>query len=376
MKRILVAIALVLLMVSTALAGETYIIPKNQIQKEQLVLKVYENINLALVSSNTPPKHGVLSYGTMPLMLEETIGTPVGPYVKYKNWSHKGVEKFNEFYTEHPSLYVPVVAIMDTGCGPHVHLNDEVLWEYAYNAVTHTGDVEDTCGHGTAVAGAIAGELSGITKQVKLIPVKITGDGGASWSSVMEAFDYLCFINPLIEFPHKLVINFSFSLDSWWPIPGVREVWDIVFEALKENDILLINASGNSHLNLDAVFAYPACLYNWNLVAVAATNPDNTLANFSNFGKYQVETSAPGVLIYTTLPKNLYKFMHGTSFSAPYVAGIAASYWCLVPSKKAVFIKGDLTRCTTIMGFPVTSRGILNPDKLIEEVLRYNRTLM
>ncbi len=66
-------------------------------------------------------------------------------------------------------------------------------------------------------------------------------------------------------------------------------------------DILLVTSAGNfqSHLD-DAVAAYPANYELPNVVAVAATNRQDNIASFSQFGPISTDVAAPGLQIVTT----------------------------------------------------------------------------
>lgn len=56
---------------------------------------------------------------------------------------------------------------------------------------------------------------------------------------------------------------------------------------------------------------------------MAATDDDDQLANFSNYGGTSVDLGAPGVYTYSTVP-NGYKYFSGTSMATSHVAGVAA----------------------------------------------------
>jgi subtilisin family serine protease len=51
-------------------------------------------------------------------------------------------------------------------------------------------------------------------------------------------------------------------------------------------------------------------------------------ASFSNFGR-NVEVSAPGVNVWSSIPNDTYTFLDGTSMAAPHVAGLAALVWSM-----------------------------------------------
>ena len=82
-------------------------------------------------------------------------------------------------------------------------------------------------------------------------------------------------------------------------------------------------AAGNEGNDNDNNPSYPASYDLPNIVAVAATDRNDNLASFSNFGVASVDVAAPGVDIYSTVIAG-YEWFNGTSMAAPHVAGIAA----------------------------------------------------
>lgn len=83
-------------------------------------------------------------------------------------------------------------------------------------------------------------------------------------------------------------------------------------------------AAGNDSLNTDATPVYPASLNLDNIISVAATDHNDNLASFSNYGRNSVDLGAPGVNILSTLPNGSYGMLSGTSMAAPHVAGVVA----------------------------------------------------
>jgi serine protease len=89
------------------------------------------------------------------------------------------------------------------------------------------------------------------------------------------------------------------------------------------NGMLFTAAAGNYGSNNDATKSYPASYNAPNIVAVAATDSDDNLASWSNYGATTVDLAAPGVGIWSTVP-NGYASYNGTSMATPHVSGVAA----------------------------------------------------
>jgi subtilisin family serine protease len=115
-------------------------------------------------------------------------------------------------------------------------------------------------------------------------------------------------------------------------------------------DVLLIHAAGNDGKDLDdstnANFPNPyyadgsGVAQAWITVGASGPDDDSTLvANFSNYGKKNVDVFAPGVQIYSSIPGSKYTYESGTSMASPVVTGLAALIREYYPKLKAAQVK-------------------------------------
>lgn len=109
---------------------------------------------------------------------------------------------------------------------------------------------------------------------------------------------------------------------------------DDAFKYAESKGVLLVHAAGNDHKNVDSTYNFPNPDYAdgsgraSNIITVGASSDKklgSALADFSNYGKKEVDVFAPGVAVYSTTPfNNSFGKSNGTSFAGPIVAGIAA----------------------------------------------------
>jgi subtilisin family serine protease len=206
-----------------------------------------------------------------------------------------------------------VVAILDSGISPaHPDLAGQLL--PGYDFVWGDTNTADDFGHGTAVAGVVAAAgnndlgVAGVAYSCSLLPVKVMDTSGtASYSCVAEGIRYAVDQGARI-------INLSIAGDS--PSSTLQDAVNYAWS----NNVVIVAAAGNY---ANTTPQYPAACDH--VVAVAATEPDDSLAAFSSFGSY-VSLCAPGDNIWTTQRdlSNPYGSWRGTSFASPIVAGVAA----------------------------------------------------
>lgn len=192
--------------------------------------------------------------------------------------------------------------------------------------------------HGTHVAGIIAGLPNGnviqygvASKVAKIMSVRTVPNGDERDKDVANAIRYA------VDNGAK-ILNMSFGK----PVsPGKNVVWD-AFKYAEDKGVLLVKAAGNENEDVAEHLAYPTNFKNVtdekpfvsNVIVVgASTNKNDALrASFSNYNKKMVNVFAPGEEIYSTVPKNEYKYLQGTSMASPVVAGAAAVLLAYMPN--------------------------------------------
>ncbi len=174
-----------------------------------------------------------------------------------------------------------------------------------WNFVNDTPNVNDDHGHGTAMAGIIAAEtnnrqgIAGVMWQASLMPLKaLDSTGSGAISDVVEAIDFAV--------SHGAgVINCSFGTEAF-----SQSLFDAINRA-SLSGVLVVTSAGNNGWDLSQTPYYPASYAASNLIAVAATNNNDLLATFSNYGANNVHVAAPGIDVLTTYPNNRYVTLTG-----------------------------------------------------------------
>jgi len=196
---------------------------------------------------------------------------------------------------------------------------------HGFDAIALTCDPMDDFGHGTAMAGIIGASgnngtgVSGVNWTTGLLPIKfIDAAGVGSYGDAIRAIDFAIQISDVFGGP----ANVRVILASWRGMAPSVALADAV-ERANAHDMLLVAAAGNDGVDIDTAPVYPAGFDSTNVLAVAATTPDDVREGYSNYGALSIDVAAPGAT-YTTLRGGGYGVVAGTSASAALVAGAAS----------------------------------------------------
>lgn len=256
----------------------------------------------------------------------------------YRQWGLKGsygidVEDAWEVTTGSHDIRVGVI---DTGIETdHPDLVGNLVTGKSFvSGVTST---TDTFGHGTHVAGIIGAVsdnsmgISGVCKEVSLVPLRISTDDTWSTSNAVNAINYAKNLWGTTE--QINVINLSGQ-----NFPNSSSLKN----AIGNYPGLFVTAAGNSNKNIDSSTNYPASFDVNNMIVVGSHTSSGDRSDFSNYGSKSVDIFAPGSSIYSTVPNKTYKYYDGTSMAAPFVTGVAALMLSVNPDLSAKELKASI----------------------------------
>ncbi|MGA1345467.1 MAG: S8 family serine peptidase [Ilumatobacteraceae bacterium] len=258
-------------------------------------------------------------------------------------------------YTDRSSGTGVTAYIIDTGITAHPDFGDRLVAGRNFYTSDQTIDDTDDCnGHGTHVAGTVAGTVHGVAKGATLVPARVFGcSGGTSTSIIVAAMDWIV-ANHTAGTPAVANMSLgggaSFSLDQ-----GVR--------SMVADGIVVAVAAGNSNQN--ACYSSPA--REPLAITVAASTSTDARASFSNFGQC-VDLFAPGVSIRSAWPSDVSPFtsthsISGTSMASPHVAGAAAVIWGEDTDATASTVTADLL--SAFSPDKISDPGDSTPNRLL-----------
>jgi len=207
---------------------------------------------------------------------------------------------------EHPELdgqmWVNIADLPNNGLDDDS--NGYVDDTFGWDAVNTDGDPYDDHGHGTHVSGTIGGEgdngvgVTGVNWDVTIVAIKAFDSAGTGTDEdCIEAIEYAAEVG-------ADVVNCSWS-------GGGTGQGDALSDAIAANGALFACATGNESHDLDTWVddSFPAEYDLPNVIAVAASDNRDVVAEFSNYGATAADIAAPGVQIWSSIPGSAAKLV-------------------------------------------------------------------
>jgi subtilisin family serine protease len=288
-----------------------------------LILELSQDLTVALVEPNHLRWATDMRTPNDPLFGQlwglQNTGQPVNAVT---GTAHADIGFLSAWGLARPSTNEVVVAVIDSGLDlthPDIVSN---LWTnpgeisnngldddhngyvddvHGYDFVNGTGAVTDSGFHGTHVAGTIAASgnndlgVIGVDFQAHIMALKASNDGTTMTSAaIIEAMQYAAMMKT--RGVNVVAINASFGGSSY------NSTESSTIQAAGNVGIVFCAAAGNNTNNNDTVAYYPASYRLSNMIVIAATDQNDTLATFSDYGATTVDLAAPGVNILSCLP--------------------------------------------------------------------------
>ncbi|NUT52183.1 MAG: S8 family peptidase [Saccharothrix sp.] len=218
-----------------------------------------------------------------------------------------------------------------------------------YDAVDNDNVAQDGNGHGTHVAGTIAGSQYGVAKNARIVGVRVLNNSGSgTLAGVVAGIDW-------VARNHQKPAVANLSLGG-----GANSSIDDAVRRAIAAGVTFAVAAGNSNANASGFS--PARV--GEAITVGATERTDARASYSNFGSI-LDIFAPGSSITSAwhTGDSATNTISGTSMATPHVAGAAARYLSSNPSATPAQVASYLIAQSTPS--KVTSPGSGSPNRLL-----------
>lgn len=221
-----------------------------------------------------------------------------------------------------------------------------------YTAINDGRGTSDCNGHGTHVAGTVAGTTHGIAKGARVFPVRVLGcNGSGTNAGVIAGMDWVAanHIKPAVA---------NMSLGG-----GASTATDNAVTGMHNAGVVVVVAAGNDNGNACSYSPARAPL----AITVGSTTNTDARSSFSNFGTC-LDIYAPGSNItsawYTSSTAT--NTISGTSMASPHVAGVAALYLANNPTATPAQVATAIINNSTPN--KVTGAGTGSPNRLLYSI--------
>ena len=237
---------------------------------------------------------------------------------------------------------------------------------YGYDFYNNDGDPMDDHYHGTHCAGTIGAVgnnsegVAGVCWNVKIMAIKFLSSGGGGWTDdAIKCVEY------------STLMGANLSSNSWGG-GGYSQGLKDAIDAAGAAGMLFLASAGNNGANNDVSPHYPSSYDSQSLIAVMATDSDDSRSVHpgwaSNYGLHSVDVGAPGSSILSCEPGNQYGIHSGTSMATPHVAGACALLWSTNPVMSNNEVKDIVLRTVDkTLAELCVSEGRLNLYKAVLE---------
>ncbi|KAI9598754.1 alkaline serine protease Pen c2 [Syncephalis fuscata] len=229
---------------------------------------------------------------------------------------------FNKYPYAHDGGHDITAYIVDTGVNiHHVDFEGRATWGAT---IPQNDEDKDGNGHGTHVAGTVAGHRYGVAKNANIVAVKVLrSNGSGSMSDVVGGVQWVAEAHGLAAQEAKKSKKRHASVANMSLGGGFSRALNMAVNAAVEAGVHFAVAAGND--NRDACDYSPASADK--AVTVGASTIEDTRAWFSNYGKC-TDVFAPGHNILSTwIGSNVAtNTISGTSMASPHVCGLMAYY--------------------------------------------------
>ena len=237
-------------------------------------------------------------------------------------WNIEQVWGSDRFYHEGDVAEDQIAFVIDSGVSLDTgDLNVNQEWSRSF--IDGKSPFEDTTGHGTAVASVIGAKanyegLTGVAPGAQIVAIKVFDGPGAPFTRIRDGVQHAYDVIKANNLHDRAVINMSLGGNGTDYIPLIRQ--------MAEEGIRFAVSAGNSARDVDNV--HPAEYGDHpNIYTVSSNTNFGTYSPFTNYDDIDdpvddVDFTAPGSGIQTYAPNGSLRFVNGTSFSAPHVAGL------------------------------------------------------
>jgi subtilisin-like proprotein convertase family protein len=229
---------------------------------------------------------------------------------------------------------------------------------HGYDFGTQTGSPQDTDGHGTMTAGIIgaAGNnnlgVTGVAWNVSIMALKVSdAAGNLTLAAIVAAHDYATMMrqrgfNIVASNNSYGGFDQAFYANAPQGFSAEKDAIQRFIDSIGPDGTrpTFVTAAGNNSFDNDNpnVRFFPSSYNIPGVISVAASDNNDGIATFSNWGAQTVTIAAPGVQILSTALGGGYAMEDGTSFSSPMVAGAVALLKTFKPNASAVEIREAL----------------------------------